>query len=331
MTRRLAAALLTLLLLHPASAPAAPVTNDLVIYGGTSAGIIAAVQATRLGLTVVVVAPEQHLGGLSSGGLGFTDIGNKQAIGGLSRDFYQRVAAAYRDEAAWKFEARRPYGGQGVKAETNAAAMWVFEPHVAEAVFEDYVRAFHLDVRRGERLLRPGGAVREGDRLVALRTESGAEFAGRMFIDAGYEGDLLAAAGVRLHGRPRGPGDLRRDAERRADRARPLAPVPARHQRLRVPGDPASGLLPFIQPGPPGDEGAGDARVQAYCFRMCLTDHPDNRVPFAKPAGYDPDQYALLLRNWIPAGDRCSASSTASRTARPTPTTTVRSPSTSSG
>ena len=196
MTRRLAAALLTLLLLHPASAPAAPVTNDLVIYGGTSAGIIAAVQATRLGLTVVVVAPEQHLGGLSSGGLGFTDIGNKQAIGGLSRDFYQRVAAAYRDEAAWKFEARRPYGGQGVKAETNAAAMWVFEPHVAEAVFEDYVRAFHLDVRRGERLLRPGGAVREGDRLVALRTESGAEFAGRMFIDAGYEGDLLAAAGV---------------------------------------------------------------------------------------------------------------------------------------
>ena len=295
MTRRLAAALLTLLL-RPGPMPAAPVTHDLVIYGGTSAGIIAAVQATRLGLSVVVVAPERHLGGLSSGGLGFTDIGNKQAIGGLSRDFYERVAAKYRDDAAWKFEARRPYGGQGVKAETNATAMWVFEPHVAEAVFEDYVREFRLDVRRGERLLRPGGAVREGDRLVALRTESGAEYAGRMFMDAGYEGDLLAAAGV--------PYTVGREA--RATYGETLNGVSTAHARApqfppglsayRVPGDPSSGLLPFIQPGPPGEEGSGDARVQAYCFRMCLTDHPDNRVPFAKPAGYDPDQYALLQR-----------------------------------
>ena len=285
-----------LLLLASAAAAATPVTNDLVVYGGTSAGLIAAVQAKRMGLSVVVVAPERHLGGLSSGGLGFTDIGNKRAIGGLSRDFYRRVARKYADDRAWTFEPRRPYGGQGVKADPGGDAMWVFEPHVAEAVFEDYVREAALDVRRGERLLRPGGVVRDGARIVALRTESGAEVAGRMFIDAGYEGDLLAAAGVSYTvGRePRARyGESLNGVSTGLARSHQF---PAGLSAYRVPGEPASGLLPLIQPGPPGGEGEGDARVQAYCFRLCLTDAPENRVPFRRPEGYDPDRYALLLR-----------------------------------
>ena len=126
-----------------------PPAYDLVVYGGTSAGVIAAVQAQRMGKTVVIVGPDKHLGGLSSSGLGFTDTGNKAVIGGLSREFYHRVWQQYQRPDAWKWQRREEYGnkGQGTPAiDGEQRTMWIFEPHVAEQVFEELVREHRIPV-----------------------------------------------------------------------------------------------------------------------------------------------------------------------------------------
>src|SRR5215207_7938738 len=177
-------------------------TYDLVIYGGTSAAITAAAQARRMGKTVVVVSPDEHLGGLSSGGLGFTDTGDKSVIGGLSREFYQRIWAHYDKPAAWRWQTRDAYGnkGQGTPAIDGAQrTMWIFEPHVAEQAFEDLIREHQIPVHRDEWLDRAGGVTRSGGRITSIHMLSGKSYAGRMFIDATYQGDLTAAAGVDYH------------------------------------------------------------------------------------------------------------------------------------
>ncbi len=272
---------------------------DLVVYGGTSGGVAAAVQARRMKRTVVLVEPTRRLGGLSSGGLGQTDIGNKAAVGGIAREFYRRVRDHYQDAAAWTWQKREEYKGGGQsKTDTGEDTMWTFEPSVALRIFDDFVREAGVVVVKGERLERRAGVKKQGARIVSIAMESGAVFTGRMFIDATYEGDLLAAAGV----------DFSVGREANAKYGETLNGVQtknAKHHQLRPgvdpyvkKGDPASGLLPGIDPAGPGEEGAGDRRVQAYCFRMCLTDHPDNRVPFHKPEGYDERWYELLLRNF---------------------------------
>ncbi len=278
-------------------------TYDLVVYGGTSAGVMAAVQARRMGKTVVVVCPDRHLGGLSSGGLGFTDTGNKAVIGGLAREFYHRVWQHYQTPEAWKWQPREAYGnkGQGTEAIDGAQrTMWIFEPHVAERVFEDFVREYQVPVERNEWLDRAKGVQKDGARVVAITTLSGRTYTGRMFIDATYEGDLMAAAGVEYH--------VGREANRVYGEQWNGIQTGVLHHRhhfgvlpkpispYRTPGDPQSGVLPRISTEPPGVYGEGDRRVQAYCYRLCLTEHPDNRIPFARPEGYDPGQYELLLR-----------------------------------
>ena len=281
--------------------------RDLVIYGPTSAGIAAAVQAKRMGLSVIVVGPDQHLGGLSAGGLGWTDSGNKAVIGGVALDFYKRVYDYYDKPSTWRWQERAAYGnrGQGTPAmDGDGRAMWVFEPHIAEQVFEDLVRDHAITVHRDEWLDRSGvGVIRKAGRITAIKMLSGREYAGKMFIDATYEGDLMAAAGVSYTiGREANSvyGETLNGVQ--IERARS-------HQftndisGYKVPGDPTSGLLPRIHPGSPGMQGAGDHRVQAYNFRMCLTRVLENRVPFPRPEGYDPDQYELLLRDLL-AGSR---------------------------
>ncbi|MBI5820047.1 MAG: FAD-dependent oxidoreductase [Verrucomicrobia bacterium] len=276
---------------------------DLVVYGGTSAGVIAAVQATKMGKSVIIVCPDKHLGGLSSGGLGFTDTGNKAVIGGLSRDFYHRVWKHYDTAAGWKWQKKEEYGnkGQGTPAiDGEQRTMWIFEPHVAEQVFEDYIREFKIPVRRNEWLDRAKGVKKDGARIVSITTLSRKTYAGKMFIDATYEGDLMAAADVDYH--------VGREAQSVYGEQWNGVQTGVLHHRHHfgalktpispyvVPGDPKSGVLPRISAEPPGAFGAGDKRVQAYCFRMCLTDDPRNRIAFPKPKGYDPKQYALLLR-----------------------------------
>jgi len=296
--RRLLALFCTLPALLRAEAPAP--TYDVVVYGGTSAAIIAAVQAKKMGKTVIVVSPDRHLGGLSSGGLGWTDSGDKSVIGGLARDFYHRVWQAYQQPGAWKHEAREKFGNKGqgtVAMDAGSRTMWIFEPSVAEQVFEGYVKEFGLLVERDEWLDRVQGVAKTDGRITSLRTLSGKTYRGRMFIDATYEGDLMAAAGVSYtFGR-----------EANAAFGETLNGIQLAHAKSHqfagkvdpyvVEGDPKSGLLPRIQDVPVGgQDGAADKKIQAYNFRMCLTKVPANRVEFPRPPGYDPKHYALLAR-----------------------------------
>ncbi len=273
---------------------------DIIIYGGTAAAVTAAVQAERMGKSVVIVCPERHLGGMSSGGLGFTDVGDKSVIGGLSREFYRRVWERYRDPNVWRWQRQEAFGnrGQGTAAvDLEKRTMWVFEPHVAERIFDDFIAGHKIQVYRDEWLNRDSGVRKQGTRIVSITTLAGKVFRGRMFIDATYEGDLMAAAGVRY--------DVGRESSEVYGERWNGVQMDARHHGhyfktrispYRTPGDPSSGLLPRISAEPPGENGHADRRIQAYCFRLCLTQVPDNRVPFARPAGYDPAQYELLLR-----------------------------------
>ncbi len=281
-----------------------PAEFDLIVYGGTAAGVMAAVEGSRLGKSVVLIEPTGRLGGLTSGGLGQTDIGNKQAIGGLAREFYRAVRRHYQDPKAWRWQSRMEYrdGGQ-TRTDREEDAMWTFEPAVALKILNDFVRDAGVTVVYGERLDLDGGVRKRGHRIESIGMESGRQFRGRMFIDASYEGDLMAKAGV-TYVVGREPNDRYGETLNgvQTAQARFHQLLPGVDPYLR-PGDPASGLLPGIDPAGPGREGAGDHRVQAYCFRMCLTDHPPNRIPFHRPEGYRELDYELMLRNFE-AGER---------------------------
>jgi len=274
---------------------------DIVIYGGTSAGVAAAVQTARMGKTVVLISPTRRLGGLTTNGLSATDSGNKAVIGGIAREFYRRVKTHYDDPAAWTHVKREAYDHYRAADD----AMWMFEPHVAEQIIEEMLREAKVQVVREQRLVRAdGGLTKEANRIVAIRTEpSGDEYRGRMFIDATYEGDLMAAAGV-TYTIGRESNDQYRETCNGVQKAknvknhRFLVPV----DPYVIPGDRASGLVAGVHGDPPGEEGQGDQRVQAYCFRMCMSNVPANRTPFPKPKGYDETHYELLFRNFE-AGD----------------------------
>jgi hypothetical protein len=280
---------------------------DIIIYGGTSAAITAAVQAKKMGKSVIVVSPDIHLGGLSAGGLGFTDTGDKSVIGGLARDFYHRVYLHYQKEEAWKWQDKGAYGnvGQGTPAiDGNARTMWIFEPHVAEQIFEDYVKEFDIKVHRNEYLDRLIGVQKNNGKIKSIKTLSGKIYEGKMFIDATYEGDLMAASGVDYHiGRESNDtyGETWNGVQFGVFQHNhyfydPISPY-------QIPDDPSSGLLPEISDDPLAENGTGDSKVQAYNFRMCLSKHPENRVPFPKPEGYDPFRYELLARVYATGWD----------------------------
>jgi hypothetical protein len=276
-------------------------TADIIIYGGTSAAVSAAVEAKRSGKSVIVVSPDIHLGGLSSGGLGFTDTGDKSVIGGLAREFYHRVWQHYNTDEAWVWQKKEEYGnkGQGTPAmDGENRTMWIFEPHVAENVFEDFVREEQIRVDRDEWLDRENGVLMKDGNIVSITTLSGKTYSGKMFLDATYEGDLMASAGVSYHVGREGKevygeewngvqtGVLHHKHWFQSD----ISPYV-------VPGDPTSGLLPKISEEDPGERHSGDDKIQAYCFRMCMSNYPENRIPFPKPEDYDPMNYELLARS----------------------------------
>lgn len=275
---------------------------DIVVYGGTSGGVAAAVQAKRMGKTVVLIEPSRRLGGLTTGGLGQTDIGNKMVISGISREFYQRIHRYYRDPAAWNWQMRSEYrdGGQ-TRTRLDERAMWTFEPSAALAVMNDLVHESGIPVFYEEWLdLNDGVRKVEGssNRIRSIRMESGKEFHGKIFIDATYEGDLMAEAGVSY--------TVGREAnETYGETLNGVQTANARHHQLLkgvdpyiVSGEPTSGLLPGIDSNGPGLDEGGDHRLQAYCFRMCLTDVPENRRDWVKPIAYNELEYELLFRNF---------------------------------
>ncbi|GAB3712437.1 FAD-dependent oxidoreductase [Spirosoma flavus] len=264
------------LLCFPVLLYSQPLSVDVCIYGGTSAGVIAAYSAKKSGKTVVLIEPGQHLGGMSSGGLGATDIGNKRAITGLSRNFYKRIG--------------RHYG----KPE-----QWTFEPHVAEAVFKQYVREANVPVWFGYQLASVSTKNQQIEEISVepastTKSASNRVIRAKQFIDCSYEGDLMAKSGVEFTvGRESASqyneplnGVQFRDKHQFPDGVDPYV----------VPGKPESGLVWGIGTATLAPNGTADNTVQAYNFRLCLTDNPANRIPITRPEGYDSTKYELLLR-----------------------------------
>lgn len=273
---------------------------DVIIYGGTSAAVIAAVEVAQSGKSVIVVSPDIHLGGLTSGGLGFTDSGNTSAIGGLARQFYHRVWLHYNETTAWEWEDQTEFGnrGQGTPAMDGVnKTMWTFEPRVAEKIFEDLVQENNIHVYKDEWLNRESGVKTENGKITSMATLSGKIFRGKMFIDATYEGDLMAAAGVSY-------AVGRESCSQYNEQWNGVQAGVYHHGHYFktkispyvIPEEPSSGLLPYISNDPIAPNCTGDNKIQAYCFRLCMSNHPENRVPFAKPEGYDPADFELLGR-----------------------------------
>lgn len=277
-----------------------PVSDyDIVVYGGTSSGVIAAVQAARLGKSVALIEPGHHLGGMTSGGLGWVDVGNPQTIGGLAREFFHRAWKHYEDDASWVWEPKRKIKAQHAPLPDDDETIWALEPSVAERLFDQMAEEANVPVFRGERLDRENGVDMRGQTISSITMESGRTFRAKVFIDATYEGDLMAAAGVSyIVGRE--PNSLYNET------INGMTPMPAPGSLpdidpYQVPGDPQSGLLPRIHPDCGGEIGDGDRGVQAYNYRMCLTQVPENRVPLEKPDGYDERDHEILFR-FIEAG-----------------------------
>jgi hypothetical protein len=273
---------------------------DIVIYGGTSAAVTAAVQSHRMGRSVIIVSPDIHLGGMSSSGLGFTDTGNKEVIGGLAREFYQLIYQHYQKPESWNWQKQSEYGnvGQGNPAiDGEKRTMWIFEPHVAESAFETLINQNEITVKRDEWLDRESGVIKNKGKIESIRTLSGNTYTGKIFIDATYEGDLMASAGVRYT-------VGREDNSLYNETWNGVQAGVFQHGHYfkdnidpyNIQGDTSSGLLPRISPDTPGPNGTGDSKIQAYCYRLCLTQLPENKIPITKPEGYDSSQYELLVR-----------------------------------
>jgi hypothetical protein len=273
---------------------------DIIIYGGTSAAVTSAVQAARMGNSVIVVSPDRHLGGMTTSGLGFTDTGNKAVIGGLAREFYQLLYQHYMKPESWSWQKQSEYGnkGQGNPAiDGENRTMWIFEPHAAEEALEKMIKDHSITVYREELLDRESGVKMDDGRISTITTLSGKTFRGKVFIDATYEGDLMAASGV-SYTTGREANSVYGENWNGVQKAARHHGHNFRHQisPYVIPGDPASGLLPRISPEAPGEDGSGDDKIQAYCFRLCLTRVPENKVPITMPEGYDTLQYELLAR-----------------------------------
>jgi hypothetical protein len=285
---------------------------DIVVYGATSGGVIAAVAAARKGKSVILIEPSNHLGGLTTGGLGATDIGIEGTIGGMSLEFYSQIREYYRSENSWVHEDRSEYMNRSGLFQPEREGMFGFEPHVARTIYEEMLEEAGVSVVMNDRIV-PGsrGVEKQGDRITAMVTEDGNVYRGKVFIDASYECDLMAMAGVSYH--------VGREANAEYDETLNGVQTVRTHNHIfpgfvdpyREPGNPQSGILPGVHAGDPGEEFSEDHRVQAYCFRMCLTDVPENRVPFEQPQGYDEFEYELLFRNfeagenripWLPGG-----------------------------
>ena len=302
---RLVIFLLSLTCLAQFASAAAPIEADVCVYGGTSGGVVAAVQAARMGKRVVLVEPGRHLGGMTSGGLSAVDIGDPRSVGGLAREYFTRLVASYGKRLNWG----EPFKGKGGPATGGAYSI---EPHIAERVFDEMTKEAGVTVLREARLAK---LAKDGTRITGLTTDDGRRVHARMFIDTTYEGDLLAAAGVSYTLRREGNAKYgeQYNGIHYTEKYRPRTNHQTPGANGRVPGgqgvwdrdfpldpyvvkgDPTSGLLPLINEGKPGQQGDPAPGVMAYCFRLCLST-ADDRLPIDPPPDYDPKRYELVGR-----------------------------------
>ncbi|RFU80687.1 hypothetical protein TARUN_1511 [Trichoderma arundinaceum] len=286
-------------------------TYDILIYGSTPAAIAAAVQTTRMNKTVAIVCPTSHIGGMTTSGLGWTDSKNGNAIGGISREFYKRVYNYYKSEAAWTKETRTQYIGKNIAAQPGPAiddtkqVQWTFEPHVAESIFEDWIEELKIPIFRNETLVTSDdGVIKKDNRIGSIKAQSGQVYDALMYIDASYEGDFMAAAGI--------PYSIGREDQAEFGESLAGVQIEAEESYLGMSpylteGDPSSGLIQGIDRVITDTEeqvlnGTADRyRLQAFNYRLSLTQRTDNQVPFVKPENYDEGSYEILLR-YIEAG-----------------------------
>jgi len=242
---------------------------DVVVYGATASGVITAIAAARQGMNVVLVGTDQHLGGMVSGGLSSSDKGKEQVIGGIAREFFERVGKHY-----------------------NEPIEWHFEPHVAEQVFHEMLDEAKVVQMMRTRLRETGGVVMHNSRIISIALTNGFVLRAPVFVDTSYEGDLMNEAGVKYTWGRESESQYGESIAGVRGRQRP-----DHHFNVRVsPYVPDGSLLPEVQKGPRGPLGQGDKYVQAYGFRMCLTNVQGNILPFPKPKSYDPYRYELLKR-----------------------------------
>jgi hypothetical protein len=242
-------------------APAANVEADLIIWDSTPAGLTAAVAAARAGLSVIIVTEDKHLGGLQTSGLGNTNAGQVATIGGIAREFHARILKHYVDK----------YGHKSPQARA-ALNGYRHEPHIAEEIWEIWLREMGVQIAR-EEVIR--SVEKTGAKITALRTASDRTFRGKVFIDASYEGDLLALARCSFH--------LGRESRKQY-------------------GESLAGAT-----YPPERAGEGDHKLQPFDYRCCLTNMPENRVPFTKPPDYNPANYGWLASKIKPTAKSLSA------------------------
>jgi hypothetical protein len=277
--------------LCPKAEARAETSADIIVYGATTGGLFSAIAALREGASVVVLEPGTHLGGMVTSGLGATDKGRAETIGGMAADFYRRVHHHYDQPATWRFQRREDFlAGLTPNQMPGDGKWWLVEPRVAAAVLRELVDEARVTVLTSHRLTR---VTKRGGRIVSLQCENGAEFSGRIFIDATYEGDLMAQAGV----------SYRIGRESAAEYGEPFAGVVPHKYATRnqvdvdiSPYDEQGRLIHGVQAVERGEDGAGDHKVQAYNYRLCLTTVPENRVPITRPERYDPSWYELYAR-----------------------------------
>ena len=285
-------------LLKDFQSPADEEVTDVVVYGGTSAGVVAAVQVAKMRKSVKLIVANSHVGGLTSGALGATDIGNKDVIGGISREFYKRVAKHYADDANWRHETREEFFAERSKRTKleevikPGGAMWTFEPHVAQRIYAELLEEAGVTVVMNQQVVE---VDKQQGKIVSITTDTGDTYRGHAFIDTSYEGDLLARAGVSY--------TVGREANSKySETLNGIRAETPKNQFVgdvdpyNEPGNPESGLVPLVQEGDGGTPGDGDRSVQAYNFRLCFTDVPANRMKVEPPENYDPKLYELAAR-----------------------------------
>jgi len=273
---------------------------DVVVYGSSSAGVIAATKVARMGKKVLLISNTNHIGGLTASGLGATDLNKPTHIGGMSREFYKRIYDYYMNPEVWTAQTRKDYfdhigkrifGGKNEKL----GIQWAFEPKVAEKVFNDMLHEKNVKVVYGQRLLlSKSGVVKSGTKIRTIIMESGQKYSAKVFIDATYEGDLMAMAGVSYH--------MGREANSQYNETYNGIHVSFKEKfdPYLIEGDSKSGLLPFIEPKSPGANGQADNRVQAYCYRFPLTTNKNNWLEVKKPLNYNPlwfEHYARIAED----------------------------------
>ena len=270
------------------------IVSDVVVYGGTAAGVMAAIQIARMDKSVVLIEPSSHIGGISVNGLGGTDINNHNfkngvAVGGLAYEFYQKIG--------------QHYGVDNWDENNNHSAVWRFESSVADSIFKNWVEEYQIPVFYNTRLELSENAVKKiGAQIVEIQMEGGKRFQADVFIDATIEADLTHFSGVEtIIGRE--SNDVFGETKNGIRDENTYRQFVVDIDPYNVPGDLTSGVIPTIQDEPFGTPGSGDERIMAYCFRVCLTQEEGNKVKFTKPDGYDESQYEIYLRYFEAEGN----------------------------